>query len=54
MIEMSQEEFSNRFRKSAIKRTKLAGLQRNARAVMKGRETERQGDGETERQRDGN
>jgi epoxyqueuosine reductase len=33
LIEMSQEEFSIRFRKSAIKRTKLAGLQRNARAA---------------------
>ena len=32
---MTQEEFSTRFRKSAIKRTKLAGLQRNANAAMK-------------------
>lgn len=38
LIEMSQEEFSTRFRKSAIKRTKLAGLRRNAEAVLKGRE----------------
>jgi epoxyqueuosine reductase len=35
LIEMSQEEFSARFRKSTIKRTKLAGLQRNARAASK-------------------
>ncbi|HKQ76055.1 MAG TPA: tRNA epoxyqueuosine(34) reductase QueG [Blastocatellia bacterium] len=34
MVEMSQEEFSRRFRKSAIKRAKLAGLQRNARAAL--------------------
>jgi epoxyqueuosine reductase len=33
LIEMSQEEFSTRFRKSAIKRAKLAGLQRNAKAA---------------------
>ena len=32
---MTQEEFSIRFRKSAIKRTKLAGLHRNANAAMK-------------------
>jgi epoxyqueuosine reductase QueG len=32
---MTQEEFSIRFRKSAVKRTKLAGLQRNAKAAMK-------------------
>ncbi|MDX2033624.1 MAG: tRNA epoxyqueuosine(34) reductase QueG [Blastocatellia bacterium] len=33
LIAMSQEDFSTRFRKSAIKRAKLAGLQRNAKAV---------------------
>jgi epoxyqueuosine reductase len=37
MIEMSQEEFSARFRKSAVKRAKLDGLKRNALAVMKNR-----------------
>ena len=37
MIEMSQEEFSTRFRKSAIKRAKLAGLKRNALAVTRDR-----------------
>lgn len=37
LIEMSQEEFSTRFRKSAVKRTKLAGLRRNAKAVWKNR-----------------
>ncbi len=50
MIEMSQEEFSARFRKSAIKRTKVAGLQRNARAVLANSERqeviERKGDGD--------
>jgi epoxyqueuosine reductase len=38
LIEMSQEEFSMRFRKSAIKRAKLAGLRRNARTAMAERE----------------
>ncbi|MBS1808020.1 MAG: tRNA epoxyqueuosine(34) reductase QueG [Acidobacteria bacterium] len=31
---MSQEEFSTRFRKSAIKRAKVAGLRRNAQALI--------------------
>lgn len=31
---MTQEEFSTRFRKSPVKRTKLAGLKRNARALQ--------------------
>ncbi len=35
IMEMKQEDFSNRFRKSPVKRTKLAGLQRNAQALMK-------------------
>jgi len=30
---MEQEEFSNRFRKSPVKRTKLAGLKRNVKAM---------------------
>ena len=47
MIEMSQEEFSTRFRKSAIKRAKLVGLKRNALAVTKNSR-----DGETEGGRD--
>ena len=34
LAEMTQEEFSKRFRKSAIKRAKLGGLKRNARAAM--------------------
>ena len=34
VLEMSQDEFSAAFRKSPIKRAKLAGLQRNARAVL--------------------
>lgn len=33
ILEMQQEDFSAIFRKSAIKRTKLAGLRRNARAI---------------------
>lgn len=33
ILEMRQEDFSAIFRKSAIKRTKLVGLQRNARAI---------------------
>ena len=37
LIELSQEEFSARFRKSPIKRTKLAGIKRNAEAVEAGR-----------------
>jgi epoxyqueuosine reductase len=36
LIELSQEEFSTRFRKSPIKRAKLAGLKRNAEAVQYG------------------
>jgi epoxyqueuosine reductase len=47
MTEMSQEDFSTRFRKSAIKRAKLAGLKRNALAVMKDRK-----DRETKGRRD--
>ncbi|HLA68930.1 MAG TPA: tRNA epoxyqueuosine(34) reductase QueG [Bacteroidota bacterium] len=36
LVEMSTEEFSSRFKKSPIKRTKLSGIVRNARAVLKG------------------
>ena len=36
MLAMSQEEFSAAFRKSPMKRAKLAGLQRNARVVVDG------------------
>jgi epoxyqueuosine reductase len=36
IVEMTREEFSRRFRKSPVKRTKLHGLQRNARAVIEG------------------
>jgi len=39
IVEMAQEDFSRRFRKSPVKRTKLKGLQRNARAVIEGSET---------------
>lgn len=35
LVEMTEEEFSARFRKSAIKRAKSAGLKRNARAVIR-------------------
>jgi epoxyqueuosine reductase len=34
VLAMSQEEFSAAFRKSPMKRAKLAGLQRNARTVL--------------------
>ncbi len=34
LVEMSQEEFSTRFRGSAIKRAKVAGLRRNAQALV--------------------
>jgi len=33
---MEQEEFSRRFRKSPVKRTKLAGLKRNVKAISSG------------------
>lgn len=35
LLATSQEEFSAAFRKSPMKRAKLAGLQRNARAVLR-------------------
>lgn len=38
IMEMKQEDFSSRFRKSPVKRTKLAGLQRNAQALMRTKE----------------
>jgi len=34
VIELNQEAYATRFRGSAMKRTKLAGLQRNARALF--------------------
>jgi epoxyqueuosine reductase len=34
ILEMKQEDFSDRFRKSPVKRTKLAGLQRNVIALQ--------------------
>ena len=34
VLSMSQEEFSAAFRKSPVKRAKLAGLQRNAAVVL--------------------
>lgn len=37
MISLSQSDFTERFRKSPIKRTKREGLARNARAVLEGR-----------------
>jgi len=37
IVNMAQEDFSRRFRKSPVKRTKLKGLKRNARAVIEGR-----------------
>jgi epoxyqueuosine reductase len=44
VLAMTQEEFSTRFRKSPVKRTKLAGLQRNARALASARDDEPRGD----------
>ena len=38
IMEMKQDDFSNRFRKSPVKRTKLAGLQRNAQALKSKKE----------------
>jgi epoxyqueuosine reductase QueG len=35
LLSMEQEEFSRRFKKSPIKRTKLAGLKRNLRALKR-------------------
>ena len=39
LAEMSQEEFSRRFRKSPMKRTKHSGLTRNAKAVLESKRT---------------
>jgi epoxyqueuosine reductase len=39
LAEMSQEEFSRRFRKSPMKRTKHSGLTRNAQAVLESKKT---------------
>ncbi len=36
LVNLSQEEFSERFRTSAMKRTKREGLERNAKAVLEG------------------
>jgi epoxyqueuosine reductase len=39
LAEMSQEEFSRRFHRSSIKRTKRTGLARNAKGVLESRES---------------
>lgn len=36
LVVMTQEEFSRRFKRSPVKRTKLQGLRRNAKAVLDG------------------
>lgn len=41
LASMSQEEFSKRFKLSPVKRTKLQGLRRNAKAVLEGRSSNR-------------
>ncbi len=40
LAELTQEEFSTRFRKNPVKRTKLAGLRRNAQAALTAGNTE--------------
>jgi epoxyqueuosine reductase len=34
LIEMTQEEFNEKYRRSPVKRTKLSGLKRNAKVVL--------------------
>ncbi|HVG33043.1 MAG TPA: tRNA epoxyqueuosine(34) reductase QueG [Pyrinomonadaceae bacterium] len=41
ILKLTQESYSERFRRSPIKRAKLAGLQRNARALIKSNEEQR-------------
>jgi epoxyqueuosine reductase len=41
LLEMNQDTFSSTFRKSAMKRAKLSGLQRNARVVLENRASKR-------------
>jgi epoxyqueuosine reductase len=41
ILELTPESYGERFRRSAIKRAKLAGLQRNARALIKSNEEQR-------------
>lgn len=36
LLEMNEEEFTHRYRRSPIKRTKLKGLKRNVRAILDG------------------
>ena len=38
VLELTQETYADRFRRSAMKRAKLSGLQRNARALLQNRE----------------
>jgi len=40
ILNMKQEEFSERFRKSPVKRTKLAGIQRNALSIIQNTQSE--------------
>ena len=43
IMELTQEDYSARFRRSAVKRAKLAGLQRNARTLLEKRRKEVRG-----------
>ncbi|MDX6613065.1 MAG: epoxyqueuosine reductase [Blastocatellia bacterium] len=41
ILQLTPDEYATRFRRSAMKRAKISGLQRNARALQKGQEKER-------------
>jgi hypothetical protein len=45
MLELTPDAYSERFRRSPIKRAKLHGLQRNARALLESEPIEKQENG---------